>query len=364
METVSSEASIGPVEPLQLFGSDDDPTTRVAPVEAPIPSVGLVALDWETDGWHAYDGVADRRISRAEMLRTRFDVEVVCEAAHLHPRVHGSSLAQVYTVDELAALLFRPLVFQQREIRKAARHAGTGGETKGEWKQDKKRDAEAIWRYLTDHPRKLAALKRYELPGEERSRHLWDARDAYRASLLADLNQARFDGGSKDYERLPMWCEIRRRVQADFYDIPQDTRTGLGLLGLLNSSRIEPLNTVVYTCWALARDADGQVRLGPNGRPLGWGFIRGAVGLSHSRVPNIARSQLTHWGLRVYMGRRAGTGKTGKHMPEEWRNQRRAEFTRYVRDLVRFFQYDPTTTAAPAEAPIGTVGQPSKETGQ
>ena len=342
-----------------------DPPSPPAPAEAssePGERPNILAMDWETWGWNIYGAAGPRHMTRAQVLRfdpssraapeeapmsTDGPLDVIVEAAHLAPRVKGSSRAQVYEQDELRRLRFRPLVFSQRQTRKASIYAETGEWVDGgrEWKQHKARDAEAIYRYVRETPGVFEALKRYELPGEERGRHLWAPRDELRAAVKVAINEARYRAADDNWAHIDIFKQAWRRMELDAYSaaptLSPEARRVLGYnprkpRGAQLNDLLQP---VVSTAWVIARDLDGDVRRGPNGEPLGWGFIRGAIGLSHSYMPNLGRSQLTHYGMRIYMNRRAPNGEA-RDMPRAWRNARRAEFTRAVRDLIRLFQRD------------------------
>jgi len=226
----------------------------------------VVGLDWERDGWRvSYGQGVGVKMTRAALLNEPFTAAalVIVEQAHMKER-NAYSVAQVYTAAELAILACRDKVKlfpgMPGQLAKAAREVGNiSGEVNeyGTPLPDKEKDAETMALYAAKSPQRVCTWKPLRLAGEDPSRRLWPARDALRDDLREALNPLR-------------------------------------------------------SAWN-AKPTAGNLRTRPDGEFIGIRFILNAIGLSSSYRPNMARSQLTHHGMRHYKGGRDG-GERSQYM--------------------------------------------------
>ena len=303
----------------------------------------VVGLDWDRDGWRAsLDGLSPTKISRADLLTedfSGFDV-VIVEGAHFKER-NPYSVAQVYSADELASLKFldRVQLFPSMagQLAKASRETGcilyeADGVTPklddlGRTIPDKERDSEALALYSKAHEDKRATWKRFHLPGQDPARRLWPYRDELRDDLREALNPLRAAWnamGTAEKYALPEVADFVALLDKGFDDLPEGVIKQFGIRRSRNGIRVERM-TAALTCYLAVYTRDGQLRTRPDGGFIGIRFILDTIGMSATYRPNMARSQLTHHGMRHYKG-----GREGGFRSEYMRNLR--NLLQYLRD--------------------------------
>ena len=308
----------------------------------------VVGLDWERDGWRvSYCGQPAVRMSRGDLLADEFpgvDLLIV-EQAHMRER-NIYSVAQVYSKDELLRLAARGKVKlfpgMPGQLSKAARAVGNisgAVNNYGHPLPDKTKDAETMALFAMQSPARVASWKPLV---SNSSRTLWEPRNALRDDLREVLNPLRSAWNSKGiHERyaLPEVADFCALLSQHYEHLPAAVREQFGISQkrlttkdgtptaasrVANGIRVERMSAAI-TCYLLVYTRDGQLRVRPDGRFIGIRFILDAVGMSSSYVPNMARSQLTHHGMRNYKG-----GRDGGCRSEYMRNLR--HFLQFLRD--------------------------------
>lgn len=342
--TARSAQALGP----DLLTPDDAPdasTGHSGPVR-------VVALDWERDGWRvSYGGEPATKLSREALLLEDFPaVDVVLvEQAHMRER-NPYSVAQVYTADELARLPFRDRIrlFPGKKIPDAARFAGNikGTDDYGRGIPDKDKDAESLATYGLAHPESMKSWKPLYLAGEDPSRRLWPARDALRDDLREAVNLIRAawnSMGTAEKYALPEVARFCALLDDNFDALTPGIKEQFGIRRSRNGIRVERMSSAI-TVYLAVFDRDGNLRTRPDGGFIGCRFILSAIGMSHSHRPNLARSQLTHYGMRHYKGGKAG-GCRGEYM----RNLR--NFVAYLRNCDSLTDYVAPDAATRSSGP-------------
>lgn len=290
----------------------------------------VVGLDWERDGWRvSFNGSSARHVSRDDLLHEDFDGAdfVVAESAHFKER-NAYSVAQVYSERELQQLTFRSKLRlfpgMPGQLARAARDVGHVLDKQDKYGRplpNKELDAETMAAYALKYPEKLRSWKRYRLPGSDPSRRLWEERDRLRDDLREALNPLRAAWSTMPTAQRYALPEIERFCQlldTAYENLDDEIREQFGIKRTRNGIRVEKM-TPAITAYLCVYDRDGNLRRRPDGGFIGVGFIVKAVGLCNSYRPNMARSQLTHYGMRHYKGGREG-----------------GERSRYMRNLRRF----------------------------
>lgn len=270
--------------------------------------MSVLALDWERGTWSAsLNGKKQFSIGKNGLLTQDFpDVDcVVVESAHMQRR-NIYSVAQVYDENELRSLPFadKLRLFPERQLSKAAKFAGNVDK---DGQVIKEKDAESIAKFAVKHPEKLSAWRHFRFPGEEKSRHLWEARDAFRADIASAVNQLRYAWNNKLTEEryaLPEVQAFIKRLDRIYDDVPEHLREMLGIKRGRNGLRVKRMS-VALTLYLCVFTRNDVLRVRPDGKFIGVRFILDAIGMSHSRVPNLARSQLVFHGMRHFDGTRA-----------------------------------------------------------
>jgi hypothetical protein len=330
-------------------------TNSIAPV--------VVGLDWERGNWRAsYAGQPSVLMTRDELLEETFpgvDV-IVVEQAHMQER-NDHSVAQIYFAGELESMAARAKIklfpSMPGQLAKAARAVGNvqkndAGEPVLKPVQgtsyytsvpDKTKDAETMSLYATLSPDRLRSWKPLRGIDESPSRHLWPARQQLRDDLRIALNPLRSAWAHKQTAERYALPEVDRfvRLLADNFDaIPEGVKQQFGISRVKKmvtaagkptkeskigyGIRVKHM-TAAMTVYLSAYTLDGDLRLNPDGGFTGVRFILDAIGMSSSYRPNMARSQLTHYGMRHYKG-----GRDGGFRSEYMRNLR--HFLAFLRD--------------------------------
>ena len=323
----------------------------------------MVALDWERDGWRvSYGGEPATKLSREALLLEDFPaVDVVLvEQAHMRER-NPYSVAQVYTADELARLPFRDRIrlFPGKKIPDAARFAGNikGTDDYGRGIPDKDKDAESLATYGLAHPESMKSWKPLYLAGEDPSRRLWPARDATRRPARGGQPDPRGveqhgHGGEVRAAWVARFCAL---LDDNFDALTPGIKEQFGIRRSRNGIRVERMSSAI-TVYLAVFDRDGNLRTRPDGGFIGCRFILSAIGMSHSHRPNLARSQLTHYGMRHYKGGKAG-GCRGEYM----RNLR--NFVAYLRNCDSLTDYvapDAATSSGPGRDLLTLTSRPTR----
>lgn len=312
--------------------NDSDSLTRDSVLDTLTPHSGPVVagLDWERDGWRvSINGAPCIKIGRDELLTMTFDgVDlVIVEQAHMKER-NVYSVAQVYTADELRRLACRSKIKlfpgMPGQLARAARTVGnvrrdaTGEpvlEDRGGYKvtvPDKDRDAETMALYAAASPERVATWKPLRLDEDDPSRRLWPARDALRNDLREALNPLRTAWNAKSTAEkyaLPEVADFCALLDANFDALTAGIKEQFGIRRSRNGIRVERMSAAL-TCYLAVYTRNGELRTRPDGGFIGVRFILDAIGLSSSYRPNMARSQLTHYGMRHYKGGRDGGARS------------------------------------------------------
>lgn len=313
--------------PLTVLTPDAESTTLLS---------RTVGVDWERGiGWNvSYAGLPTVTISKEDFLHEPFDGYdvVIVESAHLKPR-NVYSVAQVYTEDELRVLACKDKIrlfpSMPGQLAKAAREVGNVSDKVNDWgaaMPDKDKDAETLALYAGGNPKKVAAWKKFYLPDEDPYRHLWEPRDELREELKLALNpirQAWNNMKTAEKYALPEVVDLCALIERNFDKLPDDVKTQYGIRKTRNGVRIEKMSSAI-TVYLSVRTRDGELRTRPDGQFIGVRFILDAIGMSGTYMPNMARSQMTHHGMRHYKG-----GRDGGH---------RIEYMRNMRHLVQFLR--------------------------
>jgi hypothetical protein len=296
----------------------------------------FAGLDWERDGWRvSVDGAPATKVSRDALLGMKFDGvdHVIVEQAHMRER-NIYSVAQVYTADELDSLACRAKVKlfpgMPGQLARAAREVGNITDKVNEYGHplpDKTKDAETMALFAKKSPNRVSSWKPLRAVNLDPSRRLWPARQALRDDLKEALNPLRSAWNVKPTaERYALpevvrFCELLDRI---FDDLTDGIKEQFGIRRSRNGIRVERMSAAI-TCYLAVYTREGERRSRPDGGFIGIRFILDAIGLSSSYRPNMARSQLTHYGMRRYKGGRGGGCRS-----EYMRNLRR--FLAIMRD--------------------------------
>lgn len=319
-----------------------------------VPSV--VGLDWERDGWRvSHNGEPAVKVGRNELLTMPFAAAelVIVEQAHMRER-NAYSVAQVYTSDELETLACRNKVKlfpgMPGQLARAAREVGNITDKVNEHGKplpDKTKDAETMALFALNSPARVATWKPLRIGQEDPSRRLWEYRDSLRDDLREALNPLRTAWNAKPVaERyaLPEVANFCLLLDANFDKLTGGVKEQFGIRRSRNGIRVERM-TAAITVYLSVATREGQQRVRPDGEFIGVRFILDAIGLSSSYRPNMARSQLTHHGMRHYKG-----GRDGGHRSEYMRNLR--HFIQFLRDSLTGDSVPDSLTmhSVPAEA--------------
>lgn len=316
----------------------------------------FVGLDWERDGWRmSIAGSAPIKVTKADLLTSTLDEAdlVIVEQAHMKPR-NAYSVAQVYTQKELDALPFRDKVIMfpgmPGQLAKAARTVGNilrdsdgnpvlktvQGTDYKTTVPDKELDAATMALYAVGRCASWRPLVRSQSSAER----LWPARDALREDLREGLNPLRAAWNAKltaEKYALPEVADFCALLDANFDALTDGVKEQFQIRRSRNGIRVEKM-TPAITCYLAVRDRSGALRTRPDGKFIGVRFILDTIGMSGCYRPNMARSQLTHYGMRHYKG-----GRDGGHRNEYMRNLR--NFLAFLRDAS-----EPLTTDSAPDA--------------
>lgn len=301
----------------------------------------LVTADWDApQTWKIarWDGTYEQ-ITRQEFLANKWYVEgtthLVVEGAHLKER-NEFSVAQVYSDLELNA--WQPpcevLLFPARLAPKVLQFA----------EQQKNHDALALQMYLAAHPRTLRCLKKFQPPVLDFSRASWTWRDGVRDDITRMLNvtRAQWKGmRDEEMEALPYIQHCRSLVEQFIDDLTPEQqaqfRIKRGKAGPRKGAVVFDSPTQIFTAYACVYNLQGQLRTNPQGQFIGVGAVLNqVVGLNHSHMPNLARANFMHFGLRPKLH---DPSTSGKQRPKRDDSQEvRAEFMRNLKVIIRKFR--------------------------
>lgn len=299
----------------------------------------VVGLDWERDGWRvSVGGASCTKMSREALLNEPFagiDL-VIVEQAHMRER-NAYSVAQVYTAEELRRLRCRAKIKlfpgMPGQLARAARAVGNVTTETNEWGgflPDKTKDAETMAQFAAASPARLASWKPLYLEGEDPSRRLWEARDALRDDLKEALNPLRAAWnamGTAEKYALPEVADFCALLDANFDKLSPEVKAMFGIKRGRNGIRVEKM-AAALTCYLAVYTREGEIRLRPDGKFIGIRFILDSIGMSSSYKPNMARSQLTHHGMRWY----------GKKASEPVSQALRSKYMRHLRHFLQFLR--------------------------
>lgn len=296
----------------------DDNSTRIA------------AADWDApDTWKvSYPDDTIVPFTPAEFLRGEWwrpDIDcLVVENAHLKER-NGFSVAQVYEEAELEQLAL-PAPIKLFPGKLARRYDVY---TEG----DKLHDSLGLRKYLENDTKMLRCLKNFQPPSEY-DKSSWEWRDKIRDDVGAMINIMRVkwrgvaEGQLDQFEQI---AHMRKLVDSFYDELPEDVIEQFQL----RKGKVKPLKgrtrfgsvTQVFTVYALVFDMDGNLRTNDRGEFYGVdAAVNKVVGLNHSHMPNAARANFMHFGLKPKY-RNAADPQAAK-----------AEFTKNIKCLVRAFR--------------------------
>lgn len=295
----------------------------------------VYGADWERKGqWLiSRNGDPQYSLTRDEFKHATFAdaSDLIIEAAHLQER-NKRSLAQVYELDELReiACADRIRLFPGKKTYKASLYAGNaivevGPDGKSKTVCDKTKDAESLAKYALDHPLQLASWKTFKLPENDPSRKLWPPRADVREDVDLRMNELRAEWrgvGSPARHQLPEIAAIVGVLDANYSRLSQSVKEHYKLTYLQRSHelRVGTKLSELVTAWMCVVNSDGTLRTRPDGEFVGIDFLRGAVGMSHKSVPNLARSQLTYHGGSLFVGTRGEYMKNLRNIMQMFRD--------------------------------------------
>lgn len=293
-------------------------------------AINIAAADWDApDTWKvSYPDNTVVPFTPAEFLRGAWwRPEISClvvENAHLKER-NGFSVAQVYEEGELEKLAL-PVPIKLFPGKLARRYDQY---TEG----DKLHDSLGLRRYLEDNPKVFRCLKDFQPPSEY-DKSSWAWRDALRNDIGAMINIMRVkwrgvaEGQLDKFEQI---AHMRKLVDSFYDDLPEEV---IEQFQLRKGTR-KPLKgrtrfgsvTQAFTAYALVFDMDGNLRTNDKGVFYGVdAAVNKVVGLNHSHMPNAARANFMHFGLKP------------KYRNADDPQVEKAKFTKNVKCMIRAFR--------------------------
>lgn len=291
-----------------------------------------IALDWEGKtlrGFAAFDGQNTTVVLRESLPSGSFfsslppDTRVVVEAAHFGVRT-DFSVAQVYRQEELDQIIAQAQVhgvdvvcFPERLTRRASVEAGfveaiTRESGFEETFTDKTRDAEAIWKFVHDHPQ--VSLMRVRTQ-EDRDRGALLGEIQHEMSGLLNVMRP-------DYAH-PLVEQARSILHDSLVSAPQDAVDFFDLKVKFKGKPNERLDfsyARVMSVFVAVFDRNGNLRTNPHGKFIGMRTVWGLLGMHPFRGPgSTARSNLMYHGLKNF----------------ERKGRTRAEYRTAVRWLIK-----------------------------
>lgn len=319
--SVTRSHGMAGIDPLTVHGED----ARVAGVDWDKPRSCRVSLP----GQDIFNLSPDEFI---DWYRAGADgADVVCfERPHLRARGQFSR-AQIWTADDLEKLVGGPAILMPngKKLHKMARHAKNLVEVKRGNEitlvPDKTRDAESIRLYAEAHPDIMRGWKRFVPPSKDVSVLTHAHRDELREQIGKTINEWRElwqdVTGKEAIRSLEFVRPAAAILDAEFDNLSADCKAVFKLTKFRGTVNLSAGKTRIMTVYAMAYDADGNLRTYKN-RPLGRTYlIKDVVGLCDSYMPNMARANL------------AGYGKTGQAGADN-----RNKLNRAVKELLRVFQ--------------------------